>query len=44
MAGGNAKAMNFGKSRAKMSSPDEQKVTFAQVAGLREEKKSWRRS
>lgn len=33
--GGNAKAMNFGKSRAKMSSPDEQKVTFAQVAGLR---------
>ena len=36
--GGNAKAMNFGKSRAKMSSPDEQKVTFAQVAGLREEK------
>ena len=36
--GANAKAMNFGKSRAKMSSETENKVTFAQVAGLREEK------
>ena len=34
----NAKAMNFGKSRAKMSAPGERKITFAQVAGLREEK------
>ena len=36
--GANAKAMNFGKSRAKMSSPGERKITFAQVAGLQEEK------
>ncbi len=34
----NAKMMNFGKSRAKMTSPDEKKVTFANVAGLDEEK------
>ena len=42
MAGGgggsNAKMMNFGKSRAKMTSPDEKKVTFENVAGLDEEK------
>ncbi len=36
--GANAKAMNFGKSRAKMSSQNEIKVTFADVAGLKEEK------
>ena len=36
--GANAKAMNFGKSRAKMSSPSDKKVTFANVAGLQEEK------
>lgn len=36
--GTNAKAMNFGKSRAKMSTESENKVTFAQVAGLKEEK------
>ena len=38
--GGNAnsKAMNFGKSRAKMSAENEIKVTFADVAGLKEEK------
>lgn len=36
--GANAKAMNFGKSRAKMSSDMANKVTFAQVAGLKEEK------
>nr|WP_251389830.1 ATP-dependent zinc metalloprotease FtsH [Mediterraneibacter agrestimuris] len=36
--GGNTKAMNFGKSRARMSSPEDQKVTFADVAGLKEEK------
>lgn len=36
--GANAKAMNFGKSRAKMSTELENQVTFAQVAGLREEK------
>ena len=35
--GGNGKMMNFGKSRAKMSIGDKS-VTFAQVAGLKEEK------
>ena len=35
--GGNGKMMNFGKSRAKMSMGDKN-VTFAQVAGLKEEK------
>ncbi len=36
-AGGNAKMMNFGKSRAKMSRGDKT-VSFDSVAGLREEK------
>ena len=36
--GGNSKAMNFGKSRSKMSTKNEIKVTFRDVAGLREEK------
>ena len=36
--GSNAKMMNFGKSRARMSSPDDKKVTFQNVAGLEEEK------
>ena len=36
--GGNSKVMNFGKSRAKMSTKNEIKVTFRDVAGLREEK------
>ena len=36
--GANAKAMNFGKNRAKMSNGNEQQVTFAKVAGLQEEK------
>ena len=36
--GANAKAMNFGKSRARMTNHDEIKVTFADVAGLKEEK------
>ena len=37
--GGNAKMMNFGKNRARMSSPDDnKKVTFDKVAGLQEEK------
>ena len=35
--GGNGKMMNFGKSRAKMTLGDKS-VTFAQVAGLKEEK------
>ena len=39
MSGGsNAKMMNFGKSRAKMSTDEERKVTFKDVAGLQEEK------
>ena len=36
--GANAKAINFGKSRARMSSENDKKVTFADVAGLQEEK------
>ena len=36
--GSNAKMMNFGKSRARMSSTDDKKVTFKDVAGLQEEK------
>ena len=36
--GANSKAMNFGKSRAKMTKQDEIKVTFDNVAGLKEEK------
>lgn len=36
--GSNAKMMNFGKSRAKMLSPDAKRVTFKDVAGLKEEK------
>ena len=37
-AGGNSKMMNFGKSRAKMSTDENKMVTFDNVAGLREEK------
>ena len=36
--GANSKAMNFGKSRARMSTENDKQVTFAQVAGLKEEK------
>ncbi|MGN1266653.1 MAG: ATP-dependent zinc metalloprotease FtsH [Dorea sp.] len=36
--GANAKAMSFGKSRARLSTDKDKKVTFAQVAGLQEEK------
>lgn len=36
--GANAKAMSFGKSRAKLSTEKDKKITFAQVAGLKEEK------
>ena len=35
---GNSKMMNFGKSRARMSSENDKKVTFKDVAGLKEEK------
>lgn len=37
-AGGSSKMMNFGKSRAKMSTDENKKVTFDNVAGLQEEK------
>ncbi len=37
-SGGNSKVMNFGKSRARMSEPGRNKVTFADVAGADEEK------
>ena len=36
--GGNSKMMNFGKSRAKMSTDADAKVRFADMAGLEEEK------
>ena len=36
--GANAKSMNFGRSRAKMTNPADQKIKFANVAGLHEEK------
>ena len=36
--GANAKAMNFGKSRARMSMGGDKNITFSQVAGLKEEK------
>ena len=36
--GGGMQAMNFGKNRAKMINPADQKITFANVAGLKEEK------
>ncbi|WP_291560647.1 MULTISPECIES: ATP-dependent zinc metalloprotease FtsH [unclassified Clostridium] len=36
--GGNRGVMNFGKSRAKMATPDKKKVTFKDVAGEDEEK------
>ena len=37
-SGGNSKMMNFGKSRAKMTTGENVKVGFANVAGLQEEK------
>ncbi|EJO5347461.1 ATP-dependent zinc metalloprotease FtsH [Clostridium botulinum] len=36
--GGNRNVMNFGKSKAKMATPDKKKVTFNDVAGAEEEK------
>ncbi len=36
--GGGGKVMNFGKSRARMSTDKDQKMTFKDVAGLEEEK------
>ena len=36
--GGNNRMMNFGKSRARMVTPDAKRVTFRDVAGLQEEK------
>ena len=36
--GGGSKMMNFGKSRARLTQPGQQTVTFKQVAGLQEEK------
>ena len=38
--GGNARMMNFGKSRATLTMPDNSKVTFKDVAGLQEEKEA----
>ncbi len=38
MGGGSSQVMNFGKSRAQMAMPDDQNITFKDVAGLYEEK------
>lgn len=38
--GGNSKVMNFGKSRARMSTDENKKNTFENVAGLKEEKEA----
>ncbi len=38
VGGGNSKVMNFGKSRAKMTTEDNKTTTFKNVAGLDEEK------
>jgi cell division protease FtsH len=38
MQAGGTKAMSFGKSKARLLNPDEQKVTFADVAGVNEAK------
>ena len=37
-SGGNSKVMNFGKSRARVSDPTKNQITFADVAGCNEEK------
>ena len=37
-SGGNSKVMNFGKSRARVSDPSKNQITFADVAGCKEEK------
>ena len=36
--GGNAKMMNFGKSRARMMDESARRIRFSNVAGLKEEK------
>ena len=36
--GANAKAMNFGRNRAKITNPSDKHITFEKVAGLQEEK------
>ncbi len=42
VGGGNNKVMNFGKSRAKMTTDENKNVTFKNVAGLEEEKEELR--
>ncbi|NLJ96263.1 MAG: ATP-dependent zinc metalloprotease FtsH [Clostridiales bacterium] len=42
VGGGNSKVMNFGKSRAKLTTDDNKKTTFKDVAGLDEEKEELR--
>lgn len=42
VGGGNSKVMNFGKSRAKMTTDENKNVTFKNVAGLEEEKEELR--
>jgi len=42
VGGGNSKVMNFGKNRAKLTTDDNKKTTFKNVAGLDEEKEELR--
>ena len=41
---GGGKAMSFGKSRAKLLNENTHKVTFSDVSGVEEARKSWKRS
>ena len=43
-SGGGGKMMNFGKSRAKMTTDENKKINFGNVAGLKEEKEEDRKS
>ena len=42
--GGNGKAFSFGKSKARLYKGEGKKITFAEVAGLDEEKRNLRKS
>ena len=42
--GANAKAMNFGKSRARLSMGGDKKITFSRWQDLRKRRKNWKRS
>ena len=41
--GGGGRVMQFGKSRARLHADDKNKVTFADVAGVDEVKRNWKK-